>query len=319
MYKMKIKNISILGLTIALISILAISTSYANNIRDTEFTTYYPSISGTKLDSCTNMCHNPQLYDLGDRLGNFYARDYQNANYNFSAIEELDSDGDGVSNIDEINAGTFPGDINDFPITITNTTTTNNTTITTTNQQQNGEILYQNYCSSCHGEFGEGGVSDEDIKGESHSDIIEAIEKVNSMNWLSLLSVNETNQISEYLQTLDENENHDSDENNRTNDNNDNINPNHKVKNLNKIIKSLEKIINQVEKLDLPEDIQQSILESLNNTLTELDDERNLIITNETTFSIEHHTNNHDNENKATFRHNNDNETEYREKDQDED
>lgn len=68
---------------------------------------------GTKLDSC-NTCHTTT--QDADHL-NPYGTDFRKANRDYGAIEGLDSDGDGFKNIDEINAGTFPGDPNDNPDT----------------------------------------------------------------------------------------------------------------------------------------------------------------------------------------------------------
>lgn len=68
--------------------------------------------SGTKLDDCAT-CHSggaPSAANL-----NPYGTDFAGANHDFAAIEPKDSDGDGVTNIDEINARTFPGDPNDHP------------------------------------------------------------------------------------------------------------------------------------------------------------------------------------------------------------
>jgi len=69
---------------------------------------FYPEIVGTKLDSCT-LCHistNPPAW-------NDYGNDYGDHDQDFAAIESLDSDGDGVSNVDEIADGTFPGNATD--------------------------------------------------------------------------------------------------------------------------------------------------------------------------------------------------------------
>ena len=72
----------------------------------------YPGISGTKLNSCST-CHTsaPNL--------NAYGSDYANGGRDvaaLTAIENLDSDGDGFSNIVEISAGFFPGNANDHPV-----------------------------------------------------------------------------------------------------------------------------------------------------------------------------------------------------------
>ena len=61
--------------------------------------------SGSHLDTCST-CHTSSS-PSADNL-NSYGKD-------FGAIEGKDSDGDGFSNIDEIKAGTFPGDPNENP------------------------------------------------------------------------------------------------------------------------------------------------------------------------------------------------------------
>lgn len=67
---------------------------------------------GSKLDSCTT-CHTSPSGGA-DKI-NPYGADFGKANHDFGAVEPKDSDGDGFSNIDEIKAGTFPGDPNDNP------------------------------------------------------------------------------------------------------------------------------------------------------------------------------------------------------------
>lgn len=62
---------------------------------------------GTKLDSCTT-CHSGEAR-------NPYGRAYAGSGKNFTEIENLDSDGDGFTNLVEINALTFPGDPEDNP------------------------------------------------------------------------------------------------------------------------------------------------------------------------------------------------------------
>lgn len=68
----------------------------------------YPTIVGTPLDSCS-LCH------TSVPARNPYGEDFRRLGHNFAAIESLDSDGDGYSNIVEINAHTFPGDPNSHP------------------------------------------------------------------------------------------------------------------------------------------------------------------------------------------------------------
>ena len=70
------------------------------------------NMRGSKLDSCLT-CHT----NLGGGKENLnpYGTDLSAAGGDFAAIEPKDSDGDGVTNIDEIKAESFPGDPNDKP------------------------------------------------------------------------------------------------------------------------------------------------------------------------------------------------------------
>ncbi len=72
----------------------------------------YPNISGTKLDGCT-LCHAGGSPSGGNLNG--FGTDYRTNGHNFGAIEGLDSDGDGFTNLAEIQALTFPGNATDHP------------------------------------------------------------------------------------------------------------------------------------------------------------------------------------------------------------
>ena len=78
------------------------------------FNQYYDT-GDTKLDSCA-ICHTGS--NGGGSL-NSYGRAYSVSGRNYASIETLDSDGDGFSNLDEIDALTFPGNPNDYPETAT--------------------------------------------------------------------------------------------------------------------------------------------------------------------------------------------------------
>lgn len=82
-----------------------------------DFVSQYPGTSGSRLDSCV-LCH-VNGPNAGPR--NAYGAAYANAGHSFTAIESQDSDGDGVSNRDEISALTFPGDASDKPVVATAT------------------------------------------------------------------------------------------------------------------------------------------------------------------------------------------------------
>lgn len=68
----------------------------------------YPGVVGTRLESCL-VCHT-----MPPRR-NPYGTDFNLAGRVFSAIESLDSDGDGADNLSEIQGLTFPGDASDGP------------------------------------------------------------------------------------------------------------------------------------------------------------------------------------------------------------
>jgi hypothetical protein len=104
----------------------------------------YPQAANSKLNSCVT-CHpgdNPNQF-------NNYANDYRNSGHNFSAIEQLDSDGDGVINLDEINAQTYPGDASDTPapanVPVTGVTISGSTqVVTNTNYTMKANITPAN-------------------------------------------------------------------------------------------------------------------------------------------------------------------------------
>ncbi|MFP5212248.1 MAG: hypothetical protein ACLGPL_02610 [Acidobacteriota bacterium] len=79
------------------------------------FNTQYGT-SGTALNSCS-LCH---AGGGTTKAMNPYGADYL-ANGSFTAIESIDSDGDGATNITEINARTLPGDASSVPSVPTTT------------------------------------------------------------------------------------------------------------------------------------------------------------------------------------------------------
>ncbi|HEY3345578.1 MAG TPA: DNRLRE domain-containing protein, partial [Anaerolineaceae bacterium] len=108
-----------LGSLIGIVSILAVLilvskpqavTASSGNLSSA--VSLYPAISGSKLNSC-DLCHTANIPGL-----NPYGAAYKAAGRNnaaFAAIESLDSDGDGFTNIQEIKALTFPGNAADHP------------------------------------------------------------------------------------------------------------------------------------------------------------------------------------------------------------
>jgi hypothetical protein len=100
--------------------LVAASAAFISNTADaksnytTDFNNYYGTDGtngGTTLGSCIT-CHvNPD----GKGGENPYATIWKAYGRNFAAVEPLDSDGDGFSNIDEIIADTWPGDASSTP------------------------------------------------------------------------------------------------------------------------------------------------------------------------------------------------------------
>jgi hypothetical protein len=81
------------------------------------FLARYPRAKAT-LGKCTTY-HTKALPKKNDHESNAYGKDLaknvldakaKKKQYDFAKVEALDSDGDGVKNVDEIKAGTNPGD-----------------------------------------------------------------------------------------------------------------------------------------------------------------------------------------------------------------
>lgn len=79
---------------------------------NSQFNAKYDTAGG-RLDSC-NTCHQTGAGPSKETL-NPYGTDFAANNHDFAVIEPLDSDGDGVTNIDEIKGESFPGDPDDKP------------------------------------------------------------------------------------------------------------------------------------------------------------------------------------------------------------
>lgn len=107
---MKLRRRQWSGLFLAtLVSASADAPVYAKLSYLEAFRSEYPAAAGSRIDTCS-LCHSavPQRNSYGDA--------YDSANRQFASIEGLDSDGDGVPNLAEIEALTFPGDSADVPV-----------------------------------------------------------------------------------------------------------------------------------------------------------------------------------------------------------
>jgi hypothetical protein len=84
------------------------STAYATMTYLNQFSTAYPAAGA--IASCS-LCHS----SLSTYARNSYGADFAANGHSFAAIESLDSDGDGFTNIQEIEALTLPGDSSSHP------------------------------------------------------------------------------------------------------------------------------------------------------------------------------------------------------------
>jgi hypothetical protein len=94
--------------------------------------TRYTVMSGSRIDSC-NLCHTASIPALNSYGAAYKAKGRTDAA--LVAIQGTDTDGDGFTNLQELNALTFPGDAADHPVlpTATKTNTPVPPTATKTN------------------------------------------------------------------------------------------------------------------------------------------------------------------------------------------
>lgn len=109
---------SIKSSIVILLGVIGASTTVLATLDNQKaFLAKYPDAKA-KLGKCTT-CHIKPLPKKEDHESNAYGKDLaktlldakaEKKLYDLAKIEDLDSDGDGVKNIDEIKAGTNPGD-----------------------------------------------------------------------------------------------------------------------------------------------------------------------------------------------------------------
>jgi hypothetical protein len=106
------------AVALLLTALLATGTLLATMTNQKAFNETYPD-SKAKLGKCST-CHVKPLPKKDDHELNPYGKDVKSTidpkdpakTIHLSKVEQKDSDGDGVKNIDEIKAGTNPGDKN---------------------------------------------------------------------------------------------------------------------------------------------------------------------------------------------------------------
>lgn len=104
--------------SLALLAAFGIGTTLLGSLADQKaFLEKYPDAKA-KLGKCTT-CHVKAMPKKEDHELNAYGKDLAKTvvdpkaakkQYDFAKVEAMDSDGDGAKNLDEIKAGTNPGD-----------------------------------------------------------------------------------------------------------------------------------------------------------------------------------------------------------------
>lgn len=105
------KKLVIISLILCLVGVAG-SQALAFNSYGSAWRSNYPDACQELQDATTNQQNCVLCHFTGSKdPRNPYGEDYANANYDFAAIEPLDSDGDGRTNGEEINIDcTYPGD-----------------------------------------------------------------------------------------------------------------------------------------------------------------------------------------------------------------
>ena len=134
-----IASLTLVGvLAVALLLVLGTRAEAKEKFLD-DFQETYPAAVGTRLDGCS-LCHFTDSNGKWDE--NQFAEEYEEADKDFGSIQSLDTDGDGFTNLQEIQAGTFPGDASDNP----------NTYVPP--QTGSGAAVFEANCAGCHGSNG---------------------------------------------------------------------------------------------------------------------------------------------------------------------
>ena len=103
----------IVALLVAILAFGVFAVVYAQQDYHDELILTYPKLKGTKIDKTCLCCH---FIQEGTGPRNPYGVMYENeGTSDFAKYESEDADGDGYTNIQEINAKTYPGDFSDHP------------------------------------------------------------------------------------------------------------------------------------------------------------------------------------------------------------
>jgi len=115
--KRNYRNLALLGSFSLLFLVLSLGSAYAQSSYLSAFTTKYPVAAGTKLDTC-QVCHGSSTSTWNAYGQAVRSASGSNITVRITSVELLDSDGDGINNVTEINGITFPGNASDPPATV---------------------------------------------------------------------------------------------------------------------------------------------------------------------------------------------------------
>ena len=133
-------------LMMTLFFLLTANTVFATPSLLTAFISEYPANREGELDSCAT-CHMPVIKDFLNNYG-IAVRDNR---LDFKKFEKIDSDGDGKSNLQEINAQSFPGSQAAYVEYFVFTNKKGNVDFNHEMHVIEDSYLSKGKCSNCHG------------------------------------------------------------------------------------------------------------------------------------------------------------------------
>jgi mono/diheme cytochrome c family protein len=155
---------TVLAATAALLAVMAEPPAQAKSRFLSEFGQVYPAAAASQLNGCL-LCHTSPNPSGDNKARNPYGDDWEEVgDGDFRAIESRDSDRDGFTNLQEIQALSFPGDPSSTPLTVTTTTTV-------PGQAPDGAALYAASCAACHGSGG-GNLRNTTLSGQQFTSVV---------------------------------------------------------------------------------------------------------------------------------------------------
>ena len=105
------------GIFLCALLVLALAASSAEAVSGylATFETTYAQAKNSRIDVCL-LCHANADPNTQGTTRNSYGTAFGTASHSFAAIQAADSDGDGFTNLIEINAFSFPGNVADKPV-----------------------------------------------------------------------------------------------------------------------------------------------------------------------------------------------------------